>query len=173
MCEATVESSVSAHIGRDCSLQLPNVWTEKMSSAAFSKGAVSAATTTMNVADVYDHAAARMFNDWKRSWMSLDESDAVALGDVAGRSVADFGCGGGGFLRACGRRGATPLLGIDASQPMIDSARREHRCQFGTELAAEYRVADCFAPLELMVSATLRREVGSLSVQATVRRCIS
>ncbi len=107
--------------------------------------------------DAYDCASASLYADWIQFGFPPicgDPSTAHALGDVAGRSLVDFGCGSGRFLRDCAARGAAPLLGIDASQPVIEGARREHLRHFALAAAdAEYRVADCFAPVQLTVNA--------------------
>lgn len=46
------------------------------------------------------------------------------VGDVRGRSVLDVGCGDGDLAVALSKRGARAVVGVDASQSMIKSARQ-------------------------------------------------
>ncbi|WP_158625568.1 class I SAM-dependent methyltransferase [Corallococcus carmarthensis] len=62
-----------------------------------------------------------------------------ALGDVAGRTVLDVACGTGLYSRRLKRRGASRVLGVDASQGMIDYACHLER---ESPLGIEYVVQD-------------------------------
>ena len=59
------------------------------------------------------------------------------LPDLAGKRVADLGCGFGWAARWMRAHGAASALGIDLSRNMIDRARRDT-----TDPAIEYRIAD-------------------------------
>ncbi|MEV0381199.1 methyltransferase domain-containing protein [Nonomuraea sp. NPDC050643] len=56
------------------------------------------------------------------------------LGDLAGASVLDLGCGSGDYCRALRRAGAGRVVGYDTSEGMIEHAsRRESREALGIE----------------------------------------
>ena len=51
--------------------------------------------------------------------------EAAALGDVAGRSVVDLGCGTGVFAIGAALLGARPVAGVEVDAPSLEVARRE------------------------------------------------
>ena len=55
--------------------------------------------------------------------------------DLKGKSVLDLGCGYGWHSRYCAQKGASKVLGIDASRKMIEEARKRNY-----DNAIEYRV---------------------------------
>lgn len=59
------------------------------------------------------------------------------LPDVAGRRVADLGCGFGWTARWFRQQGAVSVLGLDLSRKMIDRARADT-----DDAAIDYRIAD-------------------------------
>ncbi|MGK5641031.1 class I SAM-dependent methyltransferase [Streptomyces sp. URMC 126] len=62
-----------------------------------------------------------------------------ALGPVDGASVLDLGCGAGPFTRLLRREGAADVLGVDASAPMVELARRAEQEE---PLGVRYAVRD-------------------------------
>ena len=54
---------------------------------------------------------------------AIPESRLNLLGDVEGKDVLEFGCGGGQWSAALARRGARPV-GLDLSEKQLDHARR-------------------------------------------------
>src|SRR6058998_839402 len=65
------------------------------------------------------------------------EKTFEALDPIAGRSLLDAGCGGGRYAIPAAKAGATHVLGLDFSEPMLELARRkaaadgvERVCQF-------------------------------------------
>ena len=71
--------------------------------------------------------------DGAPEWADLE----AMLPDVSGRSFLDLGCGFGWHTRWAGQNGATRILGIDASQRMLDRAVATTESD-----AVEYRVGD-------------------------------
>lgn len=74
--------------------------------------------------DFGDPANARAYSgrDADESWY-----DAVlAVVDPAGARVVDVGCGGGTYTRAFAGLGAATVTGVDASGPILASAREAH-----------------------------------------------
>ncbi|WP_432947777.1 class I SAM-dependent methyltransferase [Kribbella sp. CA-253562] len=68
-----------------------------------------------------------------RTWVEVPSVVRV-LGDVAGQSVLDVGCGEGLYSRLVSRLGATHVVATDASEEMIKQAReRESVDQLGIE----------------------------------------
>ena len=63
----------------------------------------------------------------------------TAVGDVAGHSVLDLGCGYGSYARLLKTRGAARVVGVDASRDMIAAARAEEERH---PLGIEYVQAD-------------------------------
>jgi SAM-dependent methyltransferase len=60
-------------------------------------------------------------------------------GAVEGQRVLDLGCGEGYCTREMAARGAAPVLGVDLSAKMIESARKQ---EAETPLGIEYRQGD-------------------------------
>jgi SAM-dependent methyltransferase len=56
------------------------------------------------------------------SWCSA----AAELVSAAGADIVDVGCGGGTYTRAWYDLGARTVTGVDFSEPILDSARRDH-----------------------------------------------
>ncbi|MFF9480699.1 class I SAM-dependent methyltransferase [Streptomyces sp. NPDC014733] len=65
-----------------------------------------------------------------------------ALGDVAGASVLDVGCGSGAYARLLRRRGAAEVVGVDVSAAMVAEARRAEERE---PLGVRYEVHDLAA----------------------------
>ncbi|MGW1838127.1 class I SAM-dependent methyltransferase [Streptomyces sp. NPDC002067] len=65
-----------------------------------------------------------------------------ALGPVGGARVLDVGCGSGAYVRALRRRGASQVVGVDVSAPMIAEARRAEERE---PLGVRYEVHDLAA----------------------------
>ena len=66
----------------------------------------------------------------------LDAYMLEACGNVAGLNILDCGCGEGRFSRMLAEQGATFVLGLDRSVPMIEAAKELQSAN------DEYRVAD-------------------------------
>jgi ubiquinone/menaquinone biosynthesis C-methylase UbiE len=61
-----------------------------------------------------------------------------ALGDISGRSVLDVACGTGLYSRRFKQRGASRVVGVDASEGMIEYARHlERESPLGIEYVAQ------------------------------------
>ena len=61
------------------------------------------------------------------------------LGDLAGKSILDLGCGEGFYTREFKHKGAASVIGVDISSKMIELARQEE----GKEpLGIEYIISD-------------------------------
>jgi SAM-dependent methyltransferase len=73
----------------------------------------------IEIADDYDRTFAQI------PYRPFMEAFTVfrTLGDVAGQSVLDVGCGTGLYPRELRRRGAVPVVGVDVSEEMIRVAR--------------------------------------------------
>src|SRR5262245_36371821 len=56
---------------------------------------------------------------------ALEDTMQRVIGDVAGKSVLDLACGGGGFTRRFKERGADRVVGVDISAEMLNLARAE------------------------------------------------
>ncbi len=61
------------------------------------------------------------------------------LGDLAGKSILDLGCGEGFYTRKFRNKGATSVIGVDISPKMIELARQEDKKE---PLDIEYIVGD-------------------------------
>ena len=61
------------------------------------------------------------------------------LGNLAGKSILDLGCGEGFYTRKFKQKGATPVIGVDISPKMIELARQEEAKE---PLGIEYIVGD-------------------------------
>lgn len=73
--------------------------------------------------DFHDPANARTYSDREADATWLDA--VTALLDPRGRTVVDLGCGGGTYARAWLDAGATAVIGVDSSAPILDAARRD------------------------------------------------
>lgn len=76
--------------------------------------------------DEYQELHASQLNDWDRPvWgvWAIPESKLRVLGDVAGKDVLEFGCGGGQWSIYLARRGARPV-GMDLSIRQLEHAER-------------------------------------------------
>ncbi len=76
--------------------------------------------------DEYQELHASQLNDWDRPvWgvWAIPESKLQVLGDVAGKDVLEFGCGGGQWSIYLARRGARPV-GMDLSIRQLEHAKR-------------------------------------------------
>ena len=61
------------------------------------------------------------------------------LGDIAGKSILDLGCGEGFYPRKFKQKGAATVVGVDISEKMIELARQEEARE---PLGIEYIVRD-------------------------------
>ncbi len=61
------------------------------------------------------------------------------LGELAGKSILDLGCGEGFYTRKFRQKGATRVVGVDLSPKMIELAKQEEAKE---PLGIEYIVAD-------------------------------
>jgi ubiquinone/menaquinone biosynthesis C-methylase UbiE len=61
------------------------------------------------------------------------------LGELAGKSILDLGCGEGFYTRKFKQKGAARVVGVDISEKMIELARREEARE---PLGIEYIVCD-------------------------------
>ncbi len=61
------------------------------------------------------------------------------LGELAGKSILDLGCGEGFYTRKFRQKGATRVVGVDLSPKMIELAKHEEAKE---PLGIEYMVAD-------------------------------
>lgn len=77
------------------------------------------------------------------------------LGDVAGRTVLDVGCGSGLYAAELAERGAE-VIGFDASDRLVEHARR----RVGS--TADLRVHDVQDPLDWLADETVDRAVMAL-----------
>lgn len=76
--------------------------------------------------DEYQREHASQLNRWDRpAWgvWGIPESKLQVLGDVAGRDVLEFGCGGAQWSISLARRGARPV-GLDLSVRQLEHAMR-------------------------------------------------
>jgi ubiquinone/menaquinone biosynthesis C-methylase UbiE len=75
--------------------------------------------------DFHDTANRRTYSgrDADASWRET----VAALVDPVGATVVDVGCGGGTYTRAWSELGATTVVGVDFSEPILDAAREAHR----------------------------------------------
>ena len=56
----------------------------------------------------------------------IDEYTYFSLvGDLAGKSLLDLGCGAGAYTRRFKQQGAASVVGVDISKQMIELAKRE------------------------------------------------
>ncbi len=70
----------------------------------------------------------------------IDEYTYFSLvGDLAGKSLLDLGCGAGVYTRKFKQQGAASVVGVDVSKQMIELAKREEASE---PLGIEYIVAD-------------------------------
>lgn len=46
------------------------------------------------------------------------------FGDLGGKTIVDFGCGNGFFIRECLKRGAAYGLGLDVNETMINAGKK-------------------------------------------------
>ncbi|MEW6058683.1 MAG: class I SAM-dependent methyltransferase [Actinomycetota bacterium] len=79
-----------------------------------------------HLSDEYQALHARQLNRWDRPvWgvWSIPESKLQVLGDVAGKDVLEFGCGGGQWSIYLSRMGARPV-GLDLSIGQLRHAKR-------------------------------------------------
>ena len=77
-------------------------------------------------ADAYQREHATQLNRFDRpGWgvWEIPEAKLEVLGDVRGKNVLEYGCGGGQWSIALARRGATPV-GLDLSIRQLEHARR-------------------------------------------------
>jgi ubiquinone/menaquinone biosynthesis C-methylase UbiE len=65
------------------------------------------------------------------------EKTFEALEPIAGRSLLDAGCGGGRYAIPAAKAGATHVLGLDFSEPMLELARRKAAAE-GVERMCEF-----------------------------------
>ena len=61
------------------------------------------------------------------------------LGDIAGKSILDLGCGEGFYTRKFKQKGAATVVGVDISEKMIELARQEEARE---PLGIEYVIGD-------------------------------
>src|SRR5213083_3509867 len=84
-----------------------------------------------------DDSSTRSWDDIADDWVShADTNDyrnhylmprmLAMLGDVAGKTILDLGCGEGGYARELARRGAR-VTGVDGSERLIEVARERAR----------------------------------------------
>jgi SAM-dependent methyltransferase len=81
--------------------------------------------------DFADPANRRTYSgrDADATWAGL----IGGLVDPADGVVVDIGCGGGTYTRAWSQLGARRVVGVDASAPVLDSARQDHGALPGVE----------------------------------------
>lgn len=73
-----------------------------------------------------DRSEAQNFELWSKFAPSNQTAYQLTMkhfGSVSGKSVIDFGCGNGLFLKRCLDNGASKVVGLDKSPFMIESAR--------------------------------------------------
>jgi SAM-dependent methyltransferase len=89
----------------------------------------------------YDAIAAEYKRAKQQPWRLYVESYTLLglAGDLAGKAVLDLACGEGFYTRLLRRNGASRVVGIDASEGMIELARQEEAAR---PLGVEYRVQD-------------------------------
>ena len=93
-----------------------------------------------------------------------------ALGDVTGQSVLDVACGTGLYSRRLKQRGASRVVGLDASEGMIDYARHlERESPLGIEYvvqdaarAGDLGVFDVVVATYLLHYAPTRQDLGAM-----------
>jgi SAM-dependent methyltransferase len=101
----------------------------------------------------FDEDACDFCDRYKKTGLSRSSKlllDFIIEEDVHGKSVADLGCGAGGFSIELLKRGAESAIGIDLSRIMISSANDLAR-SCGVESSAKFQVGDA-ATAELPVS---------------------
>ena len=87
----------------------------------------------------------------------------ILQGGILGRSVADLGCGAGGFSIELLKKGATSSIGIDLSKKMIESATQlAHATGFDTR-----------AKFELGNAATVDLPITDLVIMDKILCCYS
>jgi len=92
----------------------------------------------------FDEDACDFCDRYKKT--GLSRSSKLLLGfiveeDLQGKSVADLGCGAGGFSIELLKQGAESAIGIDLSRNMISSANDLARSN-GVESKAKFRIGD-------------------------------
>jgi len=98
--------------------------------------------------------SARSHADNFELWSKYTPSNRTAyeltmkhFGSVVGKSVVDFGCGNGLFLKTCLENGASKVMGLDKSSFMIESARENAHGStlITTYQSANFVVHDCYS----------------------------
>jgi ubiquinone/menaquinone biosynthesis C-methylase UbiE len=83
-------------------------------------------------------AVARFIDTRLRKEMRIRFSNTfTALEPLAGRSLLDAGCGGGRYAIPAAKAGATRVLGLDFSEPMLELGRRKAAAE-GVGAACEF-----------------------------------
>jgi SAM-dependent methyltransferase len=114
----------------------------------------------------FDEDACKFCGRYKRVGLSKSSRvlmDLILKDDIQGKSVADLGCGTGGFAVELLERGATAAVGFDLSPKMIESA---------TGLAAESGFCDR-AKFQLGNAATVEVPSSDIVIMDKVLCCFS
>ncbi len=96
------------------------------------------------IAREFDEDACDFCNRYKRTGLSRSSRQLLKFileEGVPGRSVADLGCGAGGFSIELLKKGAENLVGFDLSPKMIESANQLARAN-GLDSRARFQVAN-------------------------------
>jgi len=111
---------------------------------------------SMEVTMKYDDKLASMYRDWvpqTLDFISVRHTALQFFENLAGKTVVDFGCGPGDFLKTCLEKGAASCLGIDANDAMIKAGGNvvsdESECrQNDASAKLRFIVKDCLKPFE-------------------------
>ncbi|WP_437320915.1 class I SAM-dependent methyltransferase [Sorangium sp. So ce385] len=97
-----------------------------------------------------------------------------ALGDVAGKTVLDVGCGTGVITRILKQRGARRVVGLDLSEGMLDAARAEEaRSPLGVEyVRRDIADAGALGPFDLVTASYVLPHASSPDQLAAMCRGI-
>jgi len=92
------------------------------------------------------------------------------IGDVAGKSILDIGCGRGEHARKYKRQGATRVVRVDVSTEMLRLAQEEEQ---RTPLGIEYYQKDMFVPQETFGAFDLVLVYSVLSIVPTKEKMLT
>jgi len=95
-----------------------------------------------------DKQTAEAYQNWSRLQKVITHDiNLTYFGNVKGKTVVDFGCGNGSFLKRCLDEGAASCLGFDINEPMITSDSNVVKHD-NTADQLRFVVEDCYKPFD-------------------------